>query len=77
MKMFFELTAGVIIRSKVRQELNNSKEKIKHWYPECRVLLTESKGWIESEFYFEADNLPDHAEKKMRSWIEQIKSMES
>jgi hypothetical protein len=34
MKVFFELTAGVFIRGQVRQELNNSKEMIKHWYPE-------------------------------------------
>jgi hypothetical protein len=77
MKVFFELTAGVFIRGQVRQELNNSKEMIKHWYPECRILLTESKDWLESVFYFEADNLPDSAEKKMRSWVEKIRSLEN
>jgi hypothetical protein len=76
MKVFFELTAGIFIRGQVRQELNNSKEMIKHWYPECRILLTESKDWFESVFYFEADNLPADAEKKMRSWVEKIRSLE-
>lgn len=77
MKVFFELTVGVLIRSQVRRELNNSKEMIKHWYPESRVLLTESKDWFESVFYFEADNLPENAEKKMRLWVDKIRSFEN
>ena len=74
MKIFFELTVGIINRTNVRQQLQNSKEKIKYWYPESKILLTENKGWLESKFYFEADKLPDGAESQMREWLDRIKS---
>lgn len=75
MKVFFELTAGFLVRKHIRQELENSKLKLKHWYPECRVLLTESKGWLESEFYFEVDNIPNSAKPQMEKWLKQLKSI--
>lgn len=75
MKVFFELTAGVLVRKHIRRELENSKLKLKHWYPDCRVLLTESKGWLDSEFYFEVDNLPDSAKKIMENWLEELKEI--
>lgn len=77
MKVFFELEAGVFLRSQVRQALKNSKSKLEYWYPGCRVLLTENKDWFESKFYFEADNLPDNkdTEDYMRNWIDKIKSI--
>jgi hypothetical protein len=40
--------------------LKNSREKILHYYPGCRVLLTEEKTWLESKFYFEATDMPDN-----------------
>jgi len=50
MKVFFEIEAGVLNRSSIRTQLNNSKEKLQYWYPGCRVLLTEDKGLFESSF---------------------------
>jgi hypothetical protein len=47
MKVFFEIEAGLFNRASVRTQLNNSKEKLKYWYPECRVLLTEDKTLFE------------------------------
>lgn len=75
MRIYFEITAGALNRSSVRTQLNNSKEKLKYWYPECRVLLTESKDWLESKFYFEANDIPDQAESQMREWISKIKRL--
>ena len=52
LKISFELIAGPLYRTKVRRELENSKEKLKYWYPNCRVLLTEDKGLLETKFSF-------------------------
>ena len=73
MKFFFELEVGIGSISSVRQALQNSREKILHWYPGSKVLLTEAKDWFESKFYFEADNLPDSAKGHMEDWINKMK----
>ena len=75
MKVYFNLTSGCFIRSIIRQQLNNSKAKLEHWYPNCRVLITENSGLFESNFYFEADELPNSAEKHMREWVDKIKQL--
>ena len=77
MKIYFELYVGLGCRSSVRQQLQNSKNKINHWYPEARVLFTENKDWFESKFYFEATNLPDTAEPQMRNWLNKLKTIEN
>lgn len=75
MRIYFEIEAGLLNRASVRQQLENSKNKIKHWYPNSRVLLTENKDWFESKFYFEANDIPDSAEEQMREWLKRIKSI--
>lgn len=75
MKFYFTLTSNCFSRSNIRQQLNNSKSKLEYWYPGCRVLLTENKGMFESEFYFEADEMPNTAEKHMREWINKLKQL--
>lgn len=73
MKLFFEIKADFLIRSNVRSQLENSKAKILHWFPESRVLLTERKGLFDSEFYFEAVDLPDSKVQWARDWLAKIK----
>ena len=75
MKMYFELEVGMLNRSSIRTQLNNSKAKVEHWYPGCRVLLTENKNWFESRFYFEVDNLPDSAKYHMENWLSNLKKI--
>ena len=75
MKMYFELEVGMLNRSSIRTQLNNSKAKVEHWYPGCRVLLTEDKNWFESKFYFEVDNLPDSAKSHMEDWLNNMKKL--
>lgn len=75
LKIKFELEAGFICRESVRQELQNSKAKLEHWYPGCRVLLTESKGWLETKFYFEACDLPLSAEPTLKKWKKKIEEL--
>jgi hypothetical protein len=75
MKFYFTLTSGCFSRNNIRQQLNNSKSKLEHWYPGCRVLLTENKGLFESEFYFEAIEMPNTAEKHMREWVNKLKQL--
>ena len=77
MKVYFNLTSGCFSRSNIRQQLNNSKAKLEHWYPHCRVLLTEDKNWFESKFYFEVDNLPDSAKSHMEDWLSKLKKISS
>jgi hypothetical protein len=77
MKIYFELEVGLLNRSSVRTQLNNSKAKVKHWYPGCRVLLTEDKNWFESKFYFEVDGLPDSAKSHMEDWLSKLKKIAS
>jgi hypothetical protein len=73
MKVYFNIEAGLLNRGNIRTQLQNSKEKLKHWYPQCRVLLTEDKNLFESHFYFEADNLPDSAQPQMKEWLDRMK----
>ena len=77
MKIKFDLTAGVLIRSSIRESLQNSRQKIEFWYPGSKVLLTENKGLFESYFYFEADNLPDtdEVENTLNGWLSRIKEI--
>ena len=73
MKVYFTIEAGLLNRSNIRCQLQNSKEKLKYWYPNCRVLLTEDKGLLESQFYFEANDLPDTAKSHMEDWLSKMK----
>lgn len=75
MKVYFELEVGMLNRSSIRTQLNNSKAKLEYWYPNCRVLLTEDKNWFESSFYFEVDNLPDDAKSHMENWLSKLKTV--
>jgi hypothetical protein len=75
MKFYFELEVGLLNRSQVRTQLNNSKSKLEHWYPGCRVLLTENKNWFESKFYFEANDIPDDAKSHIENWLNKIKKI--
>lgn len=75
MKMYFELEVGLLNRSSIRTQLNNSKAKVEYWYPGCRVLLTEDKSFFESKFYFEVDNLPDSAKSHMEGWLMDLKKI--
>ena len=75
MKIYFELEVGMLNRSSIRTQLNNSKAKVEDWYPGCRVLLTEDKNWFESKFYFEVDNLPDSAKSHMEDWLNNMKKL--
>ena len=77
MKVYFNLTSGCFSRSNIRQQLNNSKAKLEHWYPNCRVLITENSGLFESNFYFEADELPDSAKSHMEDWLAKLKNISS
>ena len=73
MKGYFTIEAGFLNRVKIRSQLQNSKEKLKYQYPNCRVLLTEDKGFLESQFYFEANDLPDSAKSHMEEWLTRMK----
>lgn len=73
MKVYFTIEAGLLNRASIRRQLNNSKEKLKYWYPGCRVLLTENKTLFESQFYFEANGLPDSAGPQMEEWLSRMK----
>lgn len=73
MRIYFNLEAGWLIRRSVRQELKNYKSLLEFDYPGCQVLLTENDG----NFYFEAKNLPDSAESRMRKWMIRLKSLEN
>ena len=75
MKFYFNIEVGFFYRHSIRQELENSKAKILHWYPGSRVLITETKGLFESEFYFEAIDLPDSAKNHMKQWLDKLKSL--
>lgn len=75
MKISFELIAGVLYRNSVRQELQNSKTKLEYWYPGCRVLLTENKGFLETSFHFEATDLPESAEPVLLHWKKKIEQI--
>lgn len=77
MKFYFTIEAGLLNRGNIRTQLQNSKEKLKHWYPHCRVLLTEDKTFFESQFYFEADDLPDTAKAHMQEWLDRLKRIAS
>lgn len=75
LKIKFELEVGFIGRERVGNELRNSKAKLEHWYPGCRVLLTESRGWLETTFYFEACNLPESAGPTLKAWKARIEEI--
>lgn len=77
MRVYFTIEVGLLNRRNIRKQLQNSKEKLKHWYPNCRVLLTENKTLFDSQFYFEADNLPDTAKSHMEEWLSRMKRIES
>ena len=46
MKFYFNIEVGFFDRPSIRQQLENSKAKILHWYPDSRVLITETKGFL-------------------------------
>jgi len=72
----FNITAGFLVRKSVREQLNNSKKKIEHWYPQSRVLITENRNLFDSEFYFEAVDIPDSAELEMKEWVNKLKKLQ-
>ena len=71
MNFHFDLEAGWFVRKNVRRQLQNSKEKLEFEYPDCKVLLTENDGY----FHFQAKNIPDSEEIRMRNWIQIIKKI--
>ena len=75
MKIYFTIEAGLLNRGNIRTQLQNSKSKLEYWYPGCQVLLTESKTLFDSEFYFEAKNLPDSAKDHMSNWLQKLKEI--
>ena len=75
MKVYFEIEAGFLDRGGIRQQLQNSKAKLQHWYPGCRVLLTENSTAFASRFWFEADGIPDSAKRHMEQWLDKIRSL--
>lgn len=75
MKIYFTIEAGLLNRRSVRNQLENSKSKLQYWYPGCCVLLTENKGLFESEFHFEAKNIPDSAKDHMTGWLKKLKQI--
>ena len=75
MEFSFEIEVGMLSRSSIRQALQNSREKILHWYPGSKVLLTENKGLFKSEFYFEAVDLPDSAKERVEDWLNKLKQL--
>lgn len=77
MTIRFTLKIGALRgRGTCRQELENSRRKLEYWYPGCRVLLTEKRGLMESEFYFEASELPDtqQCREVIRNWERKLRS---
>jgi hypothetical protein len=40
------------------------------------VLITENKNFFDSEFYFEADDLPDNAKLEMENWLNKLKKLQ-
>lgn len=77
MKLYFTIEAGFLNRGNIRSQLQNSKEKLQYWYPNCRVLLTEDKGLLDSQFYFEVNDLPDTAKSHMEEWLTRMKRIAS
>lgn len=77
MKFHFEVTAGRFLRNDVKQNLENSKRKLEFTYPECQILLTESKSFFETVFYIEGKNIPDEAAVYIRKWIDDMKRLEN
>jgi hypothetical protein len=75
MKIYFTIEVGLLNRGSVRTQLNNAKNKLEFWYPECEVLLVEDKGLFDSEFYFEANKLPDSAKNHMQDWLNKMKKI--
>ena len=41
-KIKFDLTAGFLCRDRVKQDLENSKAKLKHWYPDVTSYCNDS-----------------------------------
>ena len=72
---WFELTAGFIMRSGIRQSLYMSKAKIEDAYPGCKVTVKEEPGMLSSDFRVEGKNLPNTQECKdwIEKWIKEVK----
>jgi len=76
MKFSQEMTAGVLLRKRIREMLNNTKQELEFTYPECSVLVTEDKSFLESHFKIIGKNLPDSAAPAIRRWFNQLKQLE-
>lgn len=76
MKFNFELTAGLLLRKDVRNMLNNEKDKLEFNFEDCKVLITENKGFFESHFTFVCKGLPDHMESNVRKWFDSLRELE-
>jgi hypothetical protein len=73
MKFKFELKAGILMRSSIRKELNNSKLKLEYAYPGCSVTIIEEKSILESIFKVQGINFPKESESALKNWFNQIK----
>jgi len=74
-KFKFELTAGILLRSDVRNQLNRSKEKLEYRFG-GRVSIREEKSMLDSIFYVIGYDFPDTSEfiLVIKEWELKIKS---
>jgi hypothetical protein len=73
----FDITAGCFIRSDVRQQLQNSKQKLEFWYPGSKVMIIESSDWFDSNFHVEGKDFPKEAESTLKDWFKKIEKLAS
>lgn len=76
MKFSQEVTAGRLYRKSIRELFNNAKDKLEFWYPECSILVTETKTFWESSFCIQGKNLPDEAAGDIKDWMNRLKQLE-
>jgi hypothetical protein len=74
-KFKFELTAGFLIRSDVRNQLNRSKEALEYRFG-GRVSIREEKSMLDSIFYVIGNDFQDTSEfiSVIKEWELKIKS---
>lgn len=75
-KFKFNLTAGFLVRSDVRNQLNRSKETLEYGFPGSSVTIREEKWLFESVFYVQGMNFPDTDEfyNCIKHWEKKIKT---
>lgn len=76
-KFRFNLTAGCLLRSDVRNQLYRSKEKLEYAYPGSFVSIREEKSFFESIFYIQGTNFPDTDDfyNVIKNWEMKIRSI--